>query len=119
MIVRGIHMMRESALERHLSAGRLDLFEYQRRLDAITAAEALAARRGGRNGVQPVALRGLRVDGLFQLRQVAGAGAHELLLEDYLEHYITRSRRHDFSFGSSCTVPARCRGRLRLTTPGG
>src|SRR4051812_21674803 len=104
--------------EPHLLAGRLDLFEHHRRLDAITTDEALAARRGGRNGVQSVTLRGLRVDGLFQLRQVAGAGAHELLLEDYLEHYIARSRRHDFSFGSPCPVP-RTLGDTRLSTPRG
>ena len=55
---------------------------------AIAAAKALAAAAGGGDGVQLVALLDLRVDDFFQLVQVAGAGAPELLLQRDLHHHV-------------------------------
>ena len=52
--------------------------KHHRRLDPVSAHQALAAAVGGRDRVQAITLGRLVVDHRLQLRQISGAGAHEL-----------------------------------------
>jgi hypothetical protein len=48
-----------------------EALEHHRCLDAVTAAESLAPAARSSNGVEPISLSGLIVDGLLQRGQVA------------------------------------------------
>jgi hypothetical protein len=69
-------------------------FKHHRGLDTIPASETLTARGRGCNGVQSVPERGLGIDRVLQLREIAGASTQKLLLEDDLDHYVHAISRH-------------------------
>lgn len=77
-----------------IRADSCDPIEHHRGLDSIPDSLALTTRGPGCNGVRSVSERGLGIDRVLQLREIAGASVQKLLLEHDLDHYVDAVSRY-------------------------
>ena len=69
-------------------ADDLQVLKDQCRLNTVATAKALAATVGCRACMEPVSLRNMRVDDIFQFTQITGASSPELFFQRNLKHNV-------------------------------